>query len=339
MSDAIREPETGETRAAGEAAIRRAVDDAVARYAAERRRRIPGFVDENFSLRGAIRLHRHAVGWDMARAPANLALAVPHLALKTTAALSRTVGARRFGDWLDRRPVFLSSDVGRELEWRLFTRLLELPYAQPGRPRPRRFHRDALAEEIFRDPEIDQALRRALRAVGRRADDPRLKEWLTDAMTAYTGTRVAAADLANALITAGVGALAFKQMTPGMLTLGPTVAQAMAQHAAIASFPLGAGIGGVWYGTLPVAASAPLVAGVTGGLMAMAAVLAAFSGVVTDPVQRRLGLHRRRLVRLVDALEAELRRDGAGRFTVRDHYVARVFDLLDLLRTAQRVAG
>ena len=34
---------------------------AIARYVAERRARIPGFVDANFSLLGALRLHRRAL--------------------------------------------------------------------------------------------------------------------------------------------------------------------------------------------------------------------------------------------------------------------------------------
>ena len=64
----------------------------------------------------------------------------------------------------------------------------------------------------------------------------------------------------------------------------------------------------------------------------------AFAGVVTDPVQRHLGLHRRRLERLVDSLEAELKGRGDSRFVVRDHYVARILDLMDILRAAYKVA-
>jgi hypothetical protein len=78
-----------------------------------------------------------------------------------------------------------------------------------------------------------------------------------------------------------------------------------------------------------------LTATVTGGLLGLAALLATFSGLLTDPLQQRLGLHRRRLVRLVDALERELL-EGEGRsFAVRDHYVARLLDLVDLLRALQ----
>jgi len=76
--------------------------------------------------------------------------------------------------------------------------------------------------------------------------------------------------------------------------------------------------------------------GTTGGLMLVAAVMAAFAGVVSDPVQRALGLHERRLHRLIDVLGQELRGDGETAFRVRDHYVARIFDLIDLARATWR---
>lgn len=314
--------------------IRSAVDDAIDRYVAARRDRVPAFIDRNFSLVGSARMHRKAMGWDMVRAPANLALALPHVLIKLGALGSRVAGARRVATRLDRANLFFASDVAREVEWRVFTELLELPYAQQGRS----FHRDALAEEIFADPRISEAMRQSLEALGRRADDPRFAVWLADAMATYTGSRVAAADLANALIAAGIGALTFKQLTPGAISLGPMIAQALVHQSAIASFPLGAGIGSLWYGVAPSAASTGLVVGVTGGLLAAASVMAAFSGVLTDPLQRQLGLHYRRLNLMVDSLECELTGLGDSRYAVRDHYAARAFDVVDLLRAAYSIA-
>ena len=68
------------------------------------------------------------------------------------------------------------------------------------------------------------------------------------------------------------------------------------------------------------------------------AVLAAFSGVITDPLQRRLGLHRRRLSRLLDALERGLCSERAQHVTMRDHYIARLVDLFDLAALALRAS-
>ena len=79
-------------------------------------------------------------------------------------------------------------------------------------------------------------------------------------LEAYGGTRAAAADLVNNVLLASPGIAAFQMLSPGTLTLGPAIAAALAQQAAVASFPLGAGLGGVWYGLFPAAPSAALVA-------------------------------------------------------------------------------
>ena len=61
-------------------------------------------------------------------------------------------------------------------------------------------------------------------------------------------------------------------------------------------------------------------------------------GIIADPVKRRLGLHRRRLLRLIDAVEGQFFSDAAGGLVVRDHYVARLFSLFELLAGAYRIA-
>ena len=60
---------------------------------------------------------------------------------------------------------------------------------------------------------------------------------------------------------------------------------------------------------------------------------------MTDPLQRLIGLHRRRLLRVIGALEDVLCGDGEGRFPLRDHYVARLIDFLDLSATLLRTVA
>jgi len=68
----------------------------------------------------------------------------------------------------------------------------------------------------------------------------------------------------------------------------------------------------------PGAASPGLIGGATGTVMAAGAMLAAFSGIIADTLQRRLGLHRRRLFRLIDALERQFNGNEGTGFVVRD---------------------
>jgi hypothetical protein len=314
--------------AAAEAIVARAIK----RYIAARRARIPDFVDANFSLLGALRLHREALGLDLLRAPVNLALVPPFLLLQLGAAALGRLHAPRAARWLRTRRMFLATDVARELTFRLHRDLLELPYDDGVR----RTGRDALAEEILADQRLALPFAALLERLPRQPGEPDAETRLRSILETYAGARNAAADLTNNALLAGTGAALFQKLTPGTFTLGPVLAGAIAHQAAVASFPLGAGLGSVWYAWFPAAPSAALLVGTTGGLMLLAAVTAGFAGVIADPVQRALGLHERRLERLIAALGRELQGDSAVAFQLRDHYVARIFDLLDLGRAALR---
>jgi uncharacterized protein DUF6635 len=310
------------------------VTEAMRGYFKERRARIAPFVNRHFCFTGAVALHRRALGWDLLRAPANLVLAVPNAGAKLAAAALRVTGARQAASRFRSFRLLLQTDVGREIHWLVVTELLELPWQVEDRASPS----DALAEAVLSDPRVDAIARQVLAAIGQHGSDAAFRRRLETTLGMYTDTRAAAADIATTLTLLGTGAIGVHQVTPGAMTLGPALAATMAQQAAIASFPLGSALGGLWYSAFPAVASPALVAGLTGGLMLGAAALSAFAGIVTDPIQRRLGLHRRRLERLLDALEREWVHGSDGTFVVRDHYAARLLDFLDLLASAWRAA-
>jgi hypothetical protein len=303
-------------------------------YFASRRSRVDDFVARRFSLAGSLAIHRQALGWDVLKVPANILLAVPNVAMKLASLGARAAGAGALAKRLGSRQILLETAVGREIEWLIMTDLMELPYRQDGRES----RNDALADAILSSARVEAAVREASAAVGGRADDPAFRSQLEETLATYTGTRAAAAEITTALMTAGAGIATVKQATPGALALGPALATAMAHQMAVASFPLGATLGGAWYTLFPVATSSALIVGLTGGILALGAAVAAFSGIIADPVQRRLGLHRRRLLKLIDTTERQfLGDDGAG-LVVRDHYVARLLSLLELLAGAYGVA-
>ena len=311
------------------------VDDGIRRYFNDRRSRIGSFVDNNYSLWGSIKLHRAAVGWDIARAPLNLTMAAPQVGLLLAAQAARKVGARRLAATLGSKRLTVHTEVGKELAWRLHADLLELPYQSGDRVATK----DALAEAILSDPRVVATLAPALEAIARRGDDPALRKRLENALAEYGRTRAAATEITTALLSVSAGALALRKLTPGAMTLGPTLAAAIAQRAAVLSFPMGGALGSVWYTLFPVAPSALLVAGLTGGLMAASTVAAAFAGIIADPVQRKLGLHQLRLKRMLDALERQMHDPAAPGFVVHDHYVARLLDLFDIAGALVRVVA
>jgi hypothetical protein len=82
-----------------------------------------------------------------------------------------------------------------------------------------------------------------------------------------------------------------------------------------------------------------LVGGVTGGLLAATSVASAFAGIIADPIQKGLGLHHRRLHRLIDAVEKQWNAEhGDTDFVAYDPYAARLMDVFDILSSAYRIA-
>jgi len=302
------------------------LDRAVARYVAERQERVDSFCQRHFSIRGSLRLHRRALGLDLLRAPVNLLLVVPTVVLLASGALLSAAGARRAGAWLGQRNLFFETAVSREITWLIYTELLELPFTQGDRTSSR----DALAEAVNNDPAVSAAVARLEWLRHEAGRQPGVGTDVARALRAYTGVRNAVADLGNTALMLSAGAVSLSKVTPGALSLGPAVAALIAQQAAIGSFPLGVGLGTLWYGLFPTAPSLGLMVGATGLLMTIAAVVAALSGVVLDPIQLRLGVHQRRLRRFIDRLAGRLSGSGDGAYPVREHYLARLVDLFEL---------
>jgi hypothetical protein len=309
------------------------LDDAARAYMAECRARVQPFIDRHFSLAGAMRTHRVAVGGDLLRAPANLVLAVPQVVLRLAEAGARRANAPDLAAWLEGRDLLLRTAVDREVEWLVHTELLRLPIRQDDRAS----EVDGLVETLLSHPQVQRILAATAAAIAPRTEDPGFRDRLADNLRRYATTRAATADIATAITNMAIGWGLCQQLTPTALTLGPLLAKYAVQSSAVASFPLGPALGGAWYGAFPVAPGTGLVAGMTGGLLVGISAFAALSGVVTDPIQRWTGLHRYRLGKLLDALERDLAGHKDARFEIRAHYLARLVDVFDWLRIAYRM--
>ncbi|MGC9419738.1 MAG: DUF6635 family protein, partial [Rhodovulum sp.] len=119
-------------------------------YFAARRARVPGFVRAQFGLRGTIRLHRHALGWDIVKAPVNVVLSPVLILSRLGGRAAGRLGARRTADWLLSRRVLLPTAVARAAERAIVVDLLELPWDGPGKAS----EADALARAMLAQPAL-----------------------------------------------------------------------------------------------------------------------------------------------------------------------------------------
>jgi hypothetical protein len=312
--------------------LQQAVEHGMEAYITSRRASIPGFIDRHFAFRGALALHRKTFGRDVYKHPVNLLWGLPVALVKGAADLLDKAGATRTAQWLHRMPRGMPTVLHKELQWLLYTELLELPYVQEDRVS----HRDALMEHILAEPGIAALCDAYMTQLHSVADRPAFRAALERHLEEYGKTRGAVSELAGSLLNLAAGYAALSKTTPGALSAGTAAATAITQHLAIAHFWLGSTVGAWYYAVFPVAASAGLVAATTGTLLAAVGVVTALAWIVIDPLLATTGIHQRRLDRFVTALGEELRGGRRGDYRVRDHYMARVFDVLEMLRAATK---
>jgi hypothetical protein len=77
----------------------------------------------------------------------------------------------------------------------------------------------------------------------------------------------------------------------------------------------------------------PLVADALSQYRMTRAAFAAFSGVIFDPVQAAVGLHRRRLHKLMDHLQRDVTISSQSSFRPKDQFVARILDMFDMIKS------
>lgn len=230
-----------------------------------RRAEVLRFVRMRYGISGTFKLHRAAFGPDLLRAPLNVALAPLFLLIRLVAMLLSTIGARRAGQWLAARRVFLKSDVARRIETDLTAFLGHLETQKLG-PRA---DPEAVRQEIAR----------------------------------HTETRNAVAEITTSLLVLFAGLLLFGRATPGIISLAGPLAEIRAYSTAIEDFTLGRGMGRMWYAVFPVELTPMQVVATGVVLAAIGSVVTTFAGVIADPVQVLTGTHRRRLMRLLSRLD------------------------------------
>ena len=130
--------------------ILKAVTTGTENYIQTRKAKVPAFVSKHFSFKGALKLHRKALGKDIYRAPLNILWLVPLAVVKVCSLILNKAGAGKMARRLDALPAGFQTDVQQEINWLIYTELLELPYQQDSRTSTQ----DALLTAILQDSEL-----------------------------------------------------------------------------------------------------------------------------------------------------------------------------------------
>ena len=215
---------------------------ALERYLAGCEARVPGFARRHLGPVGSLRLHRHAAGWDVVKAPINITLGILNLACDLVGRLVARAGLRRIGGWLRRRHWVLPTAVMRRLDGLLRVELLRWPLQADGRPTGV----DGLTEALLADPRLAGGDSRL--PVPRPQVDAEAARQVNRLIDHYMADRTAVAEITVALISTALSWWLFGAAAPGALGLAGPLADVLTLQDAVGAFPLGSGPGQVWYG-------------------------------------------------------------------------------------------
>ena len=313
---------TSPEQTVSEIEIEQAIRTGIERYFDDCRARVPAFIDRHFHYPGAIATNRKALGWDMLRAPINLLWAPVYV----LASLVRILMPQRPGlMWLHgllrRVPAGFTTQVQQHISHLILVELLNNDQESP------------LLESYLIEALEAVYERHTCEPVDQQRFNTLIEPLVADTLSQYRVTRTAAADITNSISCTVLGAFAFQKFTPGGIGLGVVLASMLAKTLAARDFILGETIGGWYYSVFPPEPSLATTAGVMVAVMVALAAFAALSGVIFDPVQAAVGLHRRRLHKLLAHLQRDVSLSTQSSFRPKDQFVARILDTFDMIRS------
>lgn len=288
---ALEVPEAGIGRALAH------VDLSIEAYMARCRRRIPSFVETNFSLKQTWALQRRSLWLDLICAPINSGWALPHLAIRRAADTLEKLGYSRISRWASYVPPGIKTTYQSQIERIISSDLLEWDRERGSAGLPQGFLRELETFPALRERLGADAFQRSAEGSARK---------LSELLHQYSSARALVSDIAGTLLTLGLSWCVLGNTSMSLKGIASSVAKRRAHDRAASRFFLGRKLGSAFYNVFPPAVHessvwtilALLVAGLTVGAMACT--------IVSDPIRRVLGLHRNRLEALLDEVEKEL---------------------------------
>lgn len=268
----------------------RALDRVITAYFHERRGRADEFARSRFGVAGILRSQAGTLAGDLIRHPLNALWSLPCMAIRNAGGWLDKFGLEGAQRLVDRVPVGIRTCSQKRIEAAVIEELLGLPS-------------HALLTEAAADPELRDlcASPEGFNLLSFQGVDVRRE------LSAYGSSRMAIYDLAGSLGALLGGYLFFGNGFMSPFEMSHHVSRRLSHRHVVSHFFFENGIGSIFFDIFP---ADPRVARFLVASVIVFLALAAFSlfaGIVADPIQAALGAHQRRIHRLLDRLEEELR--------------------------------
>ncbi|WII71397.1 hypothetical protein QJS83_13085 [Bdellovibrio sp. 22V] len=266
-----------------------ALDECISQYCDERRQAVDTFIERHFSLQESIDLQKKHFLADLLLNPLNALWSIPYLTLKKLIETSDKMGWTKPTPFLEKIPSGFKTRYQKEIENLIYRELLDAD------------KEGALWRKLNDSPALQGYLDRNEFMVRDLIQLEVRKE-----IEKYSSSQTMISDLASSLATLGTGWIFFGDKSLSIGGLGDRIARKFARDKAASNFFLGEKLGKSFYGFFPPQPSrkdiyiATFIVGL--GLTVVSLIVTTMS----DPLRKRLGLHRKKLLSMIDGLEERL---------------------------------
>jgi hypothetical protein len=314
--------------------VERAVKNGIERYIASRKLMVYPFTDRNYSFQGSLKIHKKAIGWDLFFVPVNILWSLLKLFAVIFSFLMNKVGLRYISRKLKHLPPSFDTATEKEINWLIYSELLELPFVQGER----KSTKDALLDEILNDITLKEVVNDLVGEIRTKQGSINFREGIEKKLQEYGTTRVSSSELASNLLLITSSYATLGRASFGALGAGNLVGASIAHSMAVSNFWLGSTIGGWYYAVISVSVPVVVIIPVIGVMIILLAVVSTFIGVFIDPLQSKFGWHQKRLLGLIESFHDDLLSKNNNDYHLKEKYCSRVFDVLDILSIVAKAA-
>ncbi len=264
-----------------------AFDDCIDRYMNARRELVPSFVDRHFSLQETLRLQKKSMLVDMLSHPINALWSIPYLSLKKIAEVFEKTEWEKQTHPLGKVPAGFKTRYQIEVETMVLAEVLEI-------------------DKFVNDLKAYPGLIESLAAKNISLESLHIDETFKKHVAKYTTHQAVISDVISTLATFGVGWFFFGDRSIGLFGMGDRIARSFARDRAASDFFLGKEVGSGFYNLFPPQPTGLQLVIATAAVGFLLTSICVVASVVSDPLRKTLGLHRKKLGNLIEDLEDAL---------------------------------
>jgi hypothetical protein len=269
------------------ASVLSAFDECVSRYMSERLKLVDDFAAGHFSLDETVALQRKSWMQDLLANPLNALWSIPYLGIKKTAELLDKT------DWEKHTHPFSKVPSGLKTRYQLEVETIILSELLP-------------VENLVAQIKADRDLCEAMAARNIKLDDLRLEAVFKKHVSKYSAHQATISDVVSTLLTFFIGWAFFGDRSISVMGMGDRIAHKFARDRAASDFFLGKEIGSGFYSLFPPQPTGFQIAMATVAVGFLLTFVSLFASVMSDPLRKKLGMHRRKLRSLCEDLEDDL---------------------------------